>query len=85
MPAHGCGHSDRGRADEDLVDPYRDIIADPVEPFERIAILRYFLSRASQDLALRPESADAGRQEAQQAFEKWVDGGAKSVKGKASK
>jgi len=57
----------------------------PEQAGERIAILRYFLSRASQELALRPEPADAGRQEAQQAFEKWVDGGAKSVKGKASK
>lgn len=59
----------------------------PEQVGERIEILRYFLSRASQEMALRPrgpEPPDTGRREAQKAFEKWVDGGAKAVKGKAS-
>jgi hypothetical protein len=61
----------------------------PEQAGERIAILRYFLSRTGQELALQVEGADAGRrdagrQEAQQAFAKWVDGGARSVKSKAA-
>jgi hypothetical protein len=57
----------------------------PEQAGARIEILRYFLSRASQELALRRREggpAEAGRQEAQQAFAKWVDGGARSVKSK---
>lgn len=58
----------------------------PRQVGDRIEILRYFLSVTSQEMAMRRAKApsDDGRKGAQQAFEKWVDGGAKSVKGKAA-